>query len=64
MEKNNDWALGLIPMMILLGFILVPIFTHINIHKKQTIAKHFVGITPDKVCDREALQAVRFIISH
>jgi hypothetical protein len=38
-ESNNDWILGLIPVLILLGFVIIPVATHINIYKKEQIIK-------------------------
>lgn len=38
-EYNNDWILGLIPILILLGFVIIPVAAHINIYKKEQIIK-------------------------
>ena len=38
-ESNNDWILGLIPILILLGFVIIPVAAHINIYKKEQIIK-------------------------
>ena len=37
-ESNNDWILGLIPILILLGFVIIPV-AYINIYKKEQIIK-------------------------
>jgi|694.fasta_scaffold76680_5 hypothetical protein len=37
-EYNNDWILGLIPILILLGFVIIPV-AYINIYKKEQIIK-------------------------
>ena len=38
-ESNNDWILGLIPILILLGFVIIPVAAYINIYKKEQIIK-------------------------
>ena len=38
-EYNNDWILGLIPILILLGFVIIPVAAYINIYKKEEIIK-------------------------
>ena len=38
-ESNNDWILGLIPVLILLGFVIIPVAAYINIYKKEEIIK-------------------------
>ena len=38
-EYNNDWILGLIPILILLGFVIIPVAAHINIYNKEQIIK-------------------------
>ena len=38
-ESNNDWILGLIPVLILLGFVIIPVAAYINIYKKEQIIK-------------------------
>ncbi|MDM3861691.1 MAG: hypothetical protein PT118_18075 [Aphanizomenon gracile PMC644.10] len=38
-EYNNDWILGLIPILILLGFVIISVAAHINIYKKEQIIK-------------------------